>query len=66
MIKRGSQCVNLNHSRTNVPVRYCPTCGEVVNGSLSNVPCNDEKHAGSRRRGSAYCMDCGKRLTMTT
>ena len=66
MMKRGSLCANLNHCRTNVPVRHCPTCGEVVNDALSTMACSEDKHASGRRRGSTYCTDCGKRLIMTT
>ena len=30
-------CPNLNHRRTDAPVRFCPTCGGVVNGNAAEV-----------------------------
>jgi len=55
-------CPNLNHRRTNVPVRVCPMCGEIVNESIPAVSCNEEKHALKRRERSNYCVDCGEQL----
>jgi hypothetical protein len=40
-------------------------CGEVVNETVAMEACSEEKHASGRRRGSTYCVDCGKRLVMT-
>lgn len=53
---------NLNHMRTDVPIRFCPMCGEVVNGSILIPKCCAERHAARRREGDTYCMDCGERL----
>ncbi len=66
MMKPRSRCVNLNHGRTNVSIRYCPMCGEIVNEDISAGACSEDKHAAGRRRGSAFCMDCGKKLIMKT
>jgi len=40
----------------------CPQCGGIVNAQLSSPPCNDAKHAASRRQRSAFCVDCGVQL----
>ncbi len=65
MIRRAIPCPNFNHSRMNVPVRHCPSCGEVVNESIASEQCREEEHASQRRRRSTYCVDCGERLVMT-
>jgi hypothetical protein len=64
-MNRVGRCANLNHGRANAPVRHCPMCGEVVNETVAMEACSEEKHASGRRRGSTYCVDCGKRLVMT-
>ncbi len=56
------RCPNYNHGRLNVPVRFCPMCGEVVNEKISMAKCSEEQHAKSRRKQYEYCMDCGKQL----
>lgn len=66
MMKRASGCANLNHGRRNAPVRHCPSCGDVVNETITQEACSEEKHALGRRRRSTYCADCGRRLVMTT
>jgi len=55
-------CPNLNHSRTNPPVRYCPACGKVVNGNILAKKCNEEEHARKRLDRNKYCVDCGEQL----
>jgi ribosomal protein L34E len=55
-------CQNLNHRRSNAPVPYCPECGDVVNSSIPRRACSMDEHAVSRRRGSVYCVACGKQL----
>ncbi|ODS29799.1 MAG: hypothetical protein SCARUB_05100 [Candidatus Scalindua rubra] len=66
MIQKNS-CPNFNHGRVNAPVRFCPTCGGVVN---ENIPikswCSEEEHAIKRRERSKYCIDCGKQLIQET
>jgi predicted RNA-binding Zn-ribbon protein involved in translation (DUF1610 family) len=45
-----------------VRVRFCPTCGEVLNRSITTRKCADDAHAKLRRERNAYCMDCGAAL----
>ncbi len=61
-MSHNGRCLNYNHGRANAPVRFCPTCGEVVNNNISAEECSEEKHAGKRRDGSMYCVDCGEQL----
>ncbi len=60
-MKTQVRCTNMNHGRTNAPVRFCPTCGVVVNKS-ANGQCDEAKHASQRKNRSAFCHDCGKSL----
>jgi len=60
-MKSGVRCSNMNHSRTNAPVKHCPMCGEVVNSAIRNR-CDDVKHAARRKERSMFCHDCGKKL----
>ncbi len=62
MITQRKKCPNYNHRRTNVPVRLCMMCGEVVNSNIPIKECNEEVHAKRRRERSKYCMDCGEQL----
>jgi rRNA maturation protein Nop10 len=57
-----ARCSNRNHMRSNAPVRFCPTCGEVVNEKVPITRCTEEKHQKSRRETNEYCVDCGKQL----
>ncbi len=61
MIQRNS-CPNFNHGRVNAPVRTCPMCGDVVNGTIPIKNCSEEEHAKRRKDRSKYCIDCGKQL----
>ncbi len=57
------RCPNMNHSRTNVAIRYCPSCGEVVGHAIPNrTRCDDSKHAHRRKDRNVYCCDCGTKL----
>jgi hypothetical protein len=56
------RCHNDNHGRAVVTIRFCPTCGVVVNESILARGCPLEKHARMRRVRSTYCVDCGQRL----
>lgn len=60
-MSRNGRCLNYNHGRANAPVRFCPTCGEVVNKNISSEECSEEKHASKRESGT-YCVDCGEQL----
>jgi hypothetical protein len=57
-----NNCINLNHGRVGVPVRFCPMCGEVVNGTISSMRCDEAEHATMRRKMNKYCVDCGEQL----
>jgi hypothetical protein len=59
---QGERCPNLNHGRHDVPVRFCPMCGEVVNRDIRIKKCTEEEHASSRRKRNKYCLDCGEQL----
>ena len=56
------RCPNDNHGRMVVRVRFCPSCGEVLNPSIARSKCPDDAHAKLRRARNAYCMDCGAAL----
>jgi rRNA maturation protein Nop10 len=56
------RCPNDNHGRAIVTVRFCPNCGEIVNGNLPARKCSEEEHAMRRRARYTYCVDCGERL----
>jgi predicted RNA-binding Zn-ribbon protein involved in translation (DUF1610 family) len=58
----ATNCNNLNHSRSNAPVRFCPQCGEVVAGRVAIKRCGEAGHAQRRRNGEQFCVDCGERL----
>jgi rRNA maturation protein Nop10 len=45
-----------------VTVRFCPNCGEIVNGKIPARRCSEEEHAKRRRARYTYCVDCGERL----
>ncbi len=59
---RREWCPNLNHRRSDAPVRYCPNCGEVVNANAPAKTCSDKKHAESRMNRDTYCVHCGLQL----
>ena len=62
MTTRPIACRNFNHSRSNAPVRVCPTCGEVVNAKVPVAHCRPELHADRRKQGDLFCVACGERL----
>jgi hypothetical protein len=41
-MKNNGRCRNYNHGRANAPVRFCPTCGEVVNNNISAEECSEQ------------------------
>jgi hypothetical protein len=55
-------CPNMNHSRSNAPVRFCPSCGEKFSSTAPKVSCDEAKHASRRKDRNAFCHDCGKKL----
>ena len=56
------RCPNMNHGRTNAPIRHCPNCGELLNAAIRKG-CDDAKHKILRRDRSIFCHDCGKKLS---
>ncbi len=61
-MKQEQRCQNFNHRRSNAPVRFCPTCGGVVNQSLPIKKCTQEEHAKRRRGRNKFCVDCSEQL----
>jgi len=55
-------CPNMNHKRSDAPVRYCPNCGEVVNENIILKKCSEAEHAERRRDRNKYCVHCGEQL----
>ena len=66
MPRDAVRCPNLNHARSNAPVRCCPSCGGIVNAKVSSNSCPTARHDVQRRSGSVFCVDCGLRLIKST
>ena len=62
MRTQTSPCPNLNHRRSDAPVRCCPMCGELVNQRVARKKCVEATHARSRQDRNKYCADCGEQL----
>jgi hypothetical protein len=62
MRNKEIRCQNMNHGRTNAPVRHCPMCGEIVNRAIRSN-CDEAKHAVRRKERNQFCCDCGKKLS---
>jgi hypothetical protein len=58
----GTPCQNLNHRRSDAPVRYCPQCGKMVNSAHPVAACPEDRHTAARRQQSTFCVHCGVRL----
>jgi hypothetical protein len=58
----ATSCTNLNHRRSDAPVRFCPQCGEVVNRGVAPHRCRETEHAHRRQNRDEFCVDCGERL----
>jgi len=59
---RQERCANDNHTRMNVTVRCCRSCGRIVNAAIPIGRCLQERHATALRAGSTYCVNCGDLL----
>ncbi len=59
---KADVCRNLNHRRSDAPVRFCPTCGEVVNNGVASKRCSEMAHAQRRQDRDRFCVDCGEQL----
>jgi hypothetical protein len=64
--REAPPCPNFNHRRSDAPVRFCPTCGAVVNAKVSSIRCAPSRHDARRKDGSVFCVDCGERLASRT
>jgi hypothetical protein len=62
MIQKHINCANFNHRRADAPVRFCPTCGEIVNVKLHVKKCPDEIHRKRLKEANTFCVDCGLNL----
>jgi hypothetical protein len=58
------RCANDNHGRAVVTVRFCATCGGIVNQRIVARSCSEEAHASRRRSRSNHCVDCGEQLLL--
>jgi len=56
------RCANDNHGRAVVTVRFCSSCGTVVNANIRAGLCAPQLHATLRRAQHAYCSGCGEHL----
>jgi hypothetical protein len=45
-----------------VRIRFCPSCGEVLNQNIASRKCPEATHTQMRRSRNSYCMDCGTGL----
>ncbi len=60
--RAGPLCLNLNHRRSNAPVRHCPSCGDIVNDAVPAALCSERDHDDKRRHRDHYCIGCGVQL----
>lgn len=51
----------MNHSRSQISIRFCPTCGVLLNANIK-PNCDDTKHASLRKNRNVFCYECGKKL----
>jgi hypothetical protein len=56
------RCSNDNHGRAIVTVRFCSTCGVLLNERVHTNPCQETSHSQMRRMQSSYCVHCGESL----
>ena len=56
------RCSNDNHGRAIVTVRFCSTCGVLLNQHVHGGPCEESSHAQMRRSMSHFCIHCGESL----
>lgn len=57
----GERCLNMNHGRTQNGVRFCPSCGVLLNARVL-IACDPAKHASYRKQRHPFCLCCGKKL----
>ena len=62
MLAERNSCPNFNHRRADAPVRFCPSCGNVVNAAVRITTCPTARHDTARRSQSIFCVDCGTQL----
>ena len=56
------RCSNDNHGRAIVTVRFCSTCGVLLNEHVDGGSCEESSHAKMRRLMSHFCVHCGESL----
>jgi len=61
-MRQGTVCPNLNHRRSNAPLRHCIMCGEILNQTIPSRQCTGPDHASKRRQRDLYCSECGLQL----
>jgi len=59
MLVRGARCANDNHGRAVITVRFCSSCGVVLNDRIQKARCEEASHARMRRVGAQHCTQCG-------
>jgi hypothetical protein len=45
-------------------VRFCCTCGSLMNRNIAAHGCGADKHGRMRRSQNAFCSDCGASLAL--
>ncbi len=60
-MEQKTRCTNMNHSRSQISIRFCPTCGVILNANIKQN-CDEAKHASLRKNRNVFCYECGKKL----
>jgi hypothetical protein len=58
------RCSNDIHGRSVITIRFCASCGVLVNGVIRPKRCPADSHAQMRRTQNTYCIDCGERIAV--
>lgn len=61
MQEKKIHCTNMNHSKANPPIQFCPTCGDKFNTTNRSI-CSAEIHKLRRKERSLFCSSCGYKL----
>lgn len=59
---KAAECLNKIHQIINTNVRYCSSCGEVVNKRVDKLTCEKAAHERKRDKEINFCSKCGKSL----
>ena len=60
------RCANDNHGRRVITVRFCSSCGVLLNERISMGRCEETSHAQMRRMGARYCVHCGAMIASSS